>query len=255
MVLLHGFTDTWQAWSPVLPALTERHAVFAPTLPGHFGGEAFPPGVKMTIEGSLDMIERQLDAKGIGKAHFVGSSLGGWASLQLAVRGRALSVVAVCPAGGWDSGSREERAVLRFFRTNDRLLRVGGPMLASVARNPRLRRVALRDLVAHPERVSAAEALTMFAGAAGCSVTKDALELAGTEGAFDDLGPIDCPVRILYGTRDRIVRWPSHYVRMKRILPDAEYVELADMGHLPMWDDPQELARRILEVTAPQPSR
>jgi pimeloyl-ACP methyl ester carboxylesterase len=145
--------------------------------------------------------------------------------------------------------------VLRFFRTNDRLLRVGGPMLASVARNPRLRRVALRDLVAHPERVSAAEALTMFAGAAGCSVTKDALELAGTEGAFDDLGPIDCPVRILYGTRDRIVRWPSHYVRMKRILPDAEYVELADMGHLPMWDDPQELARRILEVTAPQPSR
>jgi pimeloyl-ACP methyl ester carboxylesterase len=251
MVLLHGFTDTWQAWTNVLPALEQRHAVFAPTLPGHFGGEPFPAGEKMTIDGSLDMIERQLDARGIDKAHFVGNSLGGWAALELAVRGRALSVVAVCPAGGWDHGSPEERAVLKFFRINDRLLRVGGPMLSTIARNPRARRIALRDLVAHPERVSAQAAAAMFAGAAGCSVTQDALELAGTEGAFDDLGPIDVPIRILYGTRDRIVRWPSHYGRMKRILPDVDYIALEDMGHLPMWDDPDTLTRQILEVTAP----
>ena len=251
MVLLHGFTDTWQAWKPVLPQLEAHHEVFAPSLPGHFGGEAFPPGVKMTITGSLDMLERQLDSRGVEKAHLVGSSLGGWAALQLAVRGRALSVVGVCPAGGWDHQSREERAVLRFFRTNDRLLRAGGPMLAPIARNPRLRRIALRELVAHPERVSAADAVAMFQGAAGCSVTKDALELAGSEGAFDDLGPIDCPVRILYGTRDRIVRWPSHYGRLKRILPDAEYVALEGMGHLPMWDDPDVVARRILEISSP----
>jgi pimeloyl-ACP methyl ester carboxylesterase len=252
MVLLHGFTDTWCAWKPVLSVLEQHHAVFAPSLPGHYGGESFPAGVKMTITGSLDMIERQLDQQGIAKAHFVGSSLGGWASLQLAVRGRALSVVGICPAGGWDHGSPEERAVLRFFRTNDRLLRVGGPMLGAVARNPRLRRVALRDLIAHPERVSADDALAMFRGAAGCSVTKDALELAGSEHAFDDLGPIECPVRILYGTRDRIVRWPSHYGRLQRILPNADYVALVGMGHLPMWDDPQVVARRILEVTAPR---
>lgn len=251
MVLLHGFTDTWRAWTPVLPALEAHHAVFAPSLPGHYGGEAFDAGVKMTIAGSLDMIERQLDARGIETAHLVGSSLGGWASLELAVRGRARSVVAVCPAGGWLPGSREERAVLRFFRTNDRLLRVGAPMLARVAANARLRRLALRELIADPSRVSASDALAMFSGAAGCSVTQDALELAGTEGAFGDLGPIDCPVRILYGTMDRIIRWPSHYTRLRRILPDAEYVALPGMGHLPMWDEPDTVARRILEVTAP----
>jgi pimeloyl-ACP methyl ester carboxylesterase len=251
MVLLHGFTDTWRAWTPVLPALEAHHAVFAPVLPGHYGGEAFAPGVKMTISGSLDMIERQLDARGIETAHFVGSSLGGWASLELATRGRARSVVAVCPAGGWYYGSREERAVLRFFRTNDRMLRIGAPMLARVAASARLRRVALRDLVADPARVSAADALAMFSGAAGCSVTKDALELAGAEGAFGDLGAIDCPVRILYGTKDRIVQWPSHYARLRRILPDAEYVPLVGLGHLAMWDQPDLVARRILEVTAP----
>jgi pimeloyl-ACP methyl ester carboxylesterase len=251
LVLLHGFTDTWRAWTPVLPMLEAHHAVFAPSLPGHHGGESFEPGVKMTITGSLDMIERQLDARGIETAHFAGSSLGGWASLELAARGRARSVVAVCPAGGWDHGSREERAVLRYFRTNDRLLRISGPMLKAVARNPRLRRIAFRDLVAKPGRLSAEDAMTMMTGAMECAVTRDAIELTRTEGAFGDLGAIDCPIRILYGTADRIVRWPSHYGRMKRILPDAEYVALDGLGHLPMWDDPDLVARRILEVTAP----
>jgi pimeloyl-ACP methyl ester carboxylesterase len=38
---------------------------------------------------------------------------------------------------------------------------------------------------------------------------------------------------------------------MRRILPDVDYVALPGMGHLPMWDDPDLVARRILEVTAP----
>jgi pimeloyl-ACP methyl ester carboxylesterase len=251
LVLLHGFTDTWYAWTRLLPLLERLHAVFAPSLPGHHGGEQFPAGVKMTISDSLDMIERQLDAQGIGKAHFAGSSLGGWASLELAHRGRALSVVAVCPAGGWHHGSREEAAVIRFFRMNDRMLRMSRAMLPRVARSPRLRRIALRDLIADPSQVTAYDAMMMFTGAAGCAVTQDALALTESEGTFGDLGPLDCPVRILYGTKDRVVRWPSHYPRLKQILPDAEFLALDGVGHLPMWEAPELVARRILEVTAP----
>ena len=90
MVLLHGFTNDWQAWEAVIPALEERFAVFAPTLPGHFGGEPFDGGRPLSITALTDMLERQLDARGIEKAHLVGNSLGGWLSLELAVRGRAL---------------------------------------------------------------------------------------------------------------------------------------------------------------------
>ena len=63
------------------------------------------------------------------------------------------------------------------------------------------------------------------------------------------LGPIDVPVRIAYGERDWLIRWPRWYERLRRMLPDAEYVKLADCGHLPMWDDPELTARTILEVT------
>lgn len=252
LVLLHGFTDTCYVWSQVLPLLTPHHTVFAPTLPGHFGGPAFPADERMSIVGTLDMIERQLDERGLDRAHLVGSSLGGWASLELAVRGRAMSVVGVCPAGGWYPGSREEHATAKFFRRSERMLRRSTPkLLAGIARNPRLRTLAMRDLVADASRITEADANAIFAGAAGCAVTRNVLELAAAGEMFGDLGPIDCPVRILYGTRDRIVRWPTHYPRLRQLLPEAEWIALEGMGHLPMWEQPELIARRILEVTAP----
>ena len=115
MLLLHGFTDTWRAWTPLLAALEARHAVFAPTLPGHHGGTPFEEGVPITIPASIDVLERQLDKEGIERAHVVGNSFGGWAALELAVRGRALSVVALCPGGGWEpaAASRRDRPLLR----------------------------------------------------------------------------------------------------------------------------------------------
>ena len=99
MVCLHGFTDTWRTWELVLPALERRHDVLAPTLPGHAGG----PPLAGEVDGALlaDAVERAMDEAGFGSAHMVGNSLGGYVALQLAARGRAESVVALAPAGGW----------------------------------------------------------------------------------------------------------------------------------------------------------
>lgn len=245
-VLLHGFTDTWRAWTPLFPYLEPERSLYAPSLPGHWGGESFPPGEKMTIPGSLDRIERMLDARGIDKAHLVGSSLGGWAAFELAARGRALSVVAVCPAGGWNHGSKEEAAVHKYFRKNAQMLKVTGRHLHLAAASAVGRKVGLRELVADPSKVDAQQAYAMFMGALGCEVTQDALELAAAEDTFGELPPIDVPVRVLYGTKDRIVRWPSHYPRLRSMLPNAEFVPLEGMGHLPMFDDPKAVADAIL---------
>ena len=250
MVLLHGFTDTWRAWTRVLPTLEAHHAVFAPTLPGHAGGPPLDRG-SMSIPAMVDIIEGQLDARGIGQAHLVGSSLGGWLSLELAVRGRALSVVGVCPAGGWEDSSRELRRIVRYFRRNDIMLHYARPLLRTVAARPRARRLALRDVIADPSGVTATEALQLFEGAAECTIVEEALHLTSTNQMFTELGEIDVPVRIAYGTRDRIVRWPNCYVRMRRMLPTAEFVALKGLGHLPMWEDPELVTRIILEVSDP----
>jgi pimeloyl-ACP methyl ester carboxylesterase len=249
MVLLHGFTDTWRGWTPLLPALSSHHDVYAWSLPGHFGGEPWDRSVPLSIASCTDAVERRLDALGLGQAHIVGSSLGGWLSLELAARGRALSVVGVCPAGGWEPGSRQERVSARYFRRNRVLLRYAAPLLPFVARHATLRRLALRDVVADGRKVPAASALDMFEGARGCTVVSDVLALVGSGETIGKLGPIDCPVRILYGTKDRLLRWPGHFTCMRRVLPDADWVPLDGLGHLPMWDSPDAVAGAILEHT------
>ena len=115
-------------------------------------------------------------------------------------------------------------------------------MLPRIAQSPALRRIAFRDLMARPRNVGADGcAMAFFEGAAGCTVYRDAIALRRVPvRPSATLAPIDCPVRILYGTRDRIIRWPSHYRRMlKLLLPSADYVPLHGLGHLPMWDDPE----------------
>ena len=71
LVLLHGFTDTWRTWIPVLPELEKHHAVFAPSLPGHYGGPAITAGGPAMIKTSLDLIEQQLDERGIDAMHVI----------------------------------------------------------------------------------------------------------------------------------------------------------------------------------------
>lgn len=249
LVLLHGFTDTWRGWTPVLPALSSHHEVYAWSLPGHLGGEPWDRSVPLTIAACVDVVERQLDALGLDQAHLVGNSLGGWLALELAARGRALTVVGVCPAGGWEPDSREERAIARYFRRNQLLLRYGKRALPLVARHPLLRRIALRDVVADGRKVTTVAAEGLFKGAQGCAVVSDVLRLARTGETFADLGTIDCPVRILYGSKDRLLRWPKHYRRLVRMLPAAEWVRLDGLGHLPMWDSPDAVADAILAHT------
>ena len=93
-----------------MPALERRHDVLAPTLAGHAGG---PP-----IEGEIgdfvlaDAVERAMDEAGFETAHVAGNSLGGYVALQLAERGRARTVVALAPAGGWARGDESYRDTL-----------------------------------------------------------------------------------------------------------------------------------------------
>ena len=81
------------------------------------------------------------------------------------------------------------------------------------------------------------------------AIREESLDLARRGEAFGELGEIDVPVTVAYGTRDRLVRWPSHYVRLRRMLPTAEWVLLDGAGHMPMWEQPDRVAEIILETT------
>ena len=61
---------------------------------------------------------------------------------------------------------------------------------------------------------------------------------------------IECPVRVVWGTEDRILPWPSAAARYRdEWLPHADWAVLDGVGHCPQLDVPTEAAKLILGFT------
>ncbi len=246
LVLIHGFSSTRLIWEPVLEILERSYDVLAVNLAGHVGG----PGLADTpvsVHALVDAVERDLDRAGFQTAHVVGNSLGGWIALELATRGRARSVVALSPGGGWESGSRAERRVGAMFRRNHKLAASLLARVDSLMRRPRARRALLWQVAAHGERVRPYAAAQMVRDSVACPVyfeLLDAILRDGPPSAFDGA---TCPVLLTWGTRDRILPSRRYSQRLRHLLPNAEWLELPGVGHIPMLDDPDLVARTIAE--------
>jgi pimeloyl-ACP methyl ester carboxylesterase len=237
-------------WEPVLDALERSHDVLAVNLAGHVGGAALPADAPVSVDALVDAVERDLDAAGFETAHVVGNSLGGWIAFELGRRGRARSIVALSPAGGWEPGSRAERRLRALFARNHKLSKALLPRVDSLMRRPRLRRALMWQVAANGERISPATAAQMVRDSVQCSVyfeLMDAIMRDGPPVAFDG---ITCPVLLAWGTRDRILPSPRYSQRLRELLPNAEWTALPGLGHVPMSDDPDLVTRTITEFTA-----
>ncbi|HEY5286268.1 MAG TPA: alpha/beta fold hydrolase [Solirubrobacteraceae bacterium] len=249
LVLLHGFTGTWHHWRPVLGELAARYDVIAPTLAGHYGGPPFEINGPLTFASSADHLERHLDEIGVGSAHFVGNSMGGALTLELAKRGRARSVVALAPAGGWNEGDGEAKRLARFFARQLRITRLNQRRIATIMRRPSSRRLAMRDVMRHGELVAPADAVDLALTSLRCPVAKKAIEAARIDKglSLQDLDRIACPVLLASPEFDRILPAERHAPRFMREIPGVESRMLAGCGHVPMWDDTQLVVRTISE--------
>jgi pimeloyl-ACP methyl ester carboxylesterase len=181
----------------VLEALERSHDVLAVNLAGHVGGPEMAD-TPVSVDALVDAVERDLDAAGFDTADVVGNSLGGWIAFELATRGRARSVVALAPAGGWEQGSRAERRLRMLFTRNHKFATALLPRIDSLTRRPRLRRALMWQLAAHGERISPAAAAQMVRDSAACPVyfeLMDAILRDGPPRAFDG---VTCPVLLAW---------------------------------------------------------
>jgi pimeloyl-ACP methyl ester carboxylesterase len=248
LVCLHGFADTWRVWELVLPALERRHDVLAVTLAGHAGGPPLPE----TIDDATlaDAVERAMDDARFETAHLVGNSLGGFVALQLAARGRARTVVAFAPAGGWARGDDSYRELLAFQASLHELVTSAAPYADAVVATPEGRRRATQLLTTNFEHIPAELLAHQMRGVAGSEGALRLIEQGLRAEWRLDADRIDCPVRIVWGTDDRLLPWPSAAARFRTDwLPHADWVELDGVGHCPQLDVPLEAAQLILGFT------
>lgn len=248
LVLIHGFTATWRCWLPVLAELVPRFEVIAPTLHGHDGGSPLPPSEHPhSIARAADFLEEHLDQLGVGTAHLAGNSLGGALALELAKRGRALSVVGISPAGGIrpDDKAAAERVIKVFSRmqkTTTKSLKI----LPKVMARPGLRRLALRDVMTRGHQVPAAEALALAQSSVRTAIVEDVYTvIRNGESHITDLDKIDVPVLVTWGSKDRILPMDSFAPRLREEIKGIEFRVHPGIGHTPMWDDPGLIAATI----------
>ena len=244
LVLLHGIGHRWQAWEPVLDLLAAEHDVVAVDLPG-FGGSSFEESYD--VSGAVASLVRLFSDLGFERPHVAGNSLGGLLALEAAAAGHVASATAISPAAIWN---RRQRAYsLSMLVLIRGLSQVPKPVIRTFLRKPATRRVCCGLLFGKPTQADPDV------------VMADLLALRSAEGFWPVLRqgwtytwqprpmPVSVPVTIAWGTKDRILL-RGQARRARRLVPEARWIDLPGLGHIPMSDDPALVARTILETTA-----
>lgn len=242
LVLVPGIGSPWSIWSPVIDVLAAEHEVLAVALPGHGGPE---DGTPHTIVGYADRLERFFAEEGLGRPHVVGNSMGGGIVLELARRGSVASAHANSPIGFWnDRELAYSTALLRTFRAV-----AVTPAPATLSRWRPTRGMLMGVAVGRPWHVPAPVVAELFVTVARATGYSPALaEFQRLRfGGGDELR--DTPLTVSWGTRDALLIARNQFARARRALPFAQHISLRGCGHIPTWDDPEQVAAAILTGT------
>lgn len=246
LLLIHGIGMSWRAWRPVLPLLEREREVIAIDLPGFGSSPMPPPGTPPGIVSLTRLVAEFLDGLGIERPHAAGNSLGGWLALELAKQARARSATALSPAGFHNAAeSVFQRSSLVATYRGVRLLRRHADRLAA---SPLARTLLGSQYFRHPKRFTPAEFaqnLRALADAPWFDETRRAIN----RDHFRDGEQIEVPVTIAWGEYDRLLL-PRQAQRAVAMIPGARSVTLTGCGHVPMSDDPEQVARVLLEASA-----
>ena len=231
----------------MLPLLEERFDVLAVDMPGFGRSAPLPPGVESTPEALADAVEDEMGRAGFERAHIAGNSLGGWVALELARRGRAITVTGISPAG---LGHAREKQWGIGLLSAMRWVSKNAPAPEPAWRNPVTRTLLVSSVYARGWKKDCDEAMeesALFVSCQGFEATRPFLVDRQPRG----LTTLDTPVLLLWGTLDMVLL-PRQGRRFERLIPGAELRYMRGLGHTPMSDAPEELAEAIAEFAARQ---
>ena len=228
LLLLHGITDNWRSFEPVLPWLPPHWHVVSMTQRGHGGSSSAASWRTRDFAADAAALVATL---GLPPVVLVGHSMGAVNALRLAIDHPA-AVRGVIAAGGFASFS-DKPELVDFIR---------GQMLTLGEQVPReLAEAFQRDTVAGP--LSPGLLQTMIDE---CLRTPAATWRGAFAALLDDdfsaeLNEIQVPVLLPWGDAD-VFAAESDQQRLQQQLPHATRAVYAGVGHALHWEQPRRFA-------------
>ncbi|MFF0635642.1 alpha/beta fold hydrolase [Nocardia sp. NPDC004151] len=247
LLLLHGFMMSPHCWEQVAQRMAGHCEVFAPAFTGHWGGPELD-GWFIDISALADKVEDQLDEMGWRTCHIAGNSLGGWVGFELARRGRARTLTAIAPAGGWQSPSLLQlRAGLKFAALVP-LVEIGKHLPDAITYSGLTRQAVAMLLTKNTEAASRSGLEAAITSALHCQAMLPMLVSGLRFPALEHLSTLSTPVRLLLCENDRIIPNRVYAKRFLEELPEStDRILVHDVGHVPMLEAPDRIATLIAE--------
>jgi pimeloyl-ACP methyl ester carboxylesterase len=245
LVLVHGITTSSFIWDGLLPRLGARHDVIAVDLLGT-GDSDRPVPSDCSLSAHARRLVAFLVKLGLTKVHLVGHDIGGGVVQIVAVRhAQRISTLGLVNSVGYDYWPVQP---IVAFRTP--ILR----QLAMASLDLGMLRLILRRAVYRSERITpeiferirneiaVPDARRAFLNSTRCLNNSDLTAIAG------GLRDLKIPVLIVRGERDLFLS-PAIAERLSREIPTSRPVKVPDGGHFIQLDEPEILAKAILEHT------
>ena len=251
VILLHGVSTSAATWIPLVPALTDEYRLIAPDRPGRGLSGAPSYRGRDLRQFLVGYLLELFDALDLDRAHVVGNSLGGLQAFLLAIDHDRVD--RLCLVGAPGGVSKELPLLWRLLtvRGVNRLLAWlfsrGDPVENA---KTWMGRINVVDDSAIPDLLYELRA----AGEQLPGRGKSLRSLWTEEGSFGRMHPIfdireeiveiERPTGFVWGTADSL--WPPEVGRpIADRMPDAEFHELPDHGHMPWLEPGEEAATRI----------
>jgi 3-oxoadipate enol-lactonase len=237
VLLIHGLGYDRRGWGPAQRLLADRFRVL--TFDNRGVGESdCPPGPYSTELMAADALA-VLDDAGVGRAHLVGTSLGGMVAQELALNSpeRIETLVLASTTPGGDRGFPMPQRSVELFSA-----------FADDPSERNLRRIvenslSARTVATRPElvdeifryRLDNRPALDGWLAQASAGRTFSSLSA---------LPELSVPTLIIHGMDDNVVDHRNAEL-LAREIPGARLVLLRDTGHLCFWEEPGEFADTV----------
>lgn len=245
VLMLHGITDTWRSFEPVLPHLPADWHVVSLSQRGHGGSQAPRSGYR-TRDFAADAAAF-IEARGMAPALVVGHSMGAANAMRLAID-RPELVRGLVAAGAFASfGDKPE--LVEFVRSTI------APIGKRVPRE--LAEAFQRDTVAGPLGPGLLQTMVDECLRTPASVWREAFAGLLEDDFSGELGRIAAPMLLSWGDADVFVPDADqqrivHAVRAGG--GEAERVRYRAVGHAVHWERPERFAADLLHFVARLPA-